>query len=46
VIARTSAFAFKGRAVDVREIGRQLSVGAIVEGGCSDRRTDFASQCS
>ena len=26
VIARTSAFAFKGRAVDVREIGRQLNV--------------------
>jgi len=33
VIARTSAFAFKGKAVDVREIGRQLSVGAVVEGG-------------
>jgi TolB-like protein/Tfp pilus assembly protein PilF len=33
VIARTSAFSFKGKAVDVREIGRQLNVGAIVEGG-------------
>jgi TolB-like protein len=33
VIARTSAFAFKGKAMDVRQIGRQLSVGAVVEGG-------------
>ncbi|MEK7403709.1 MAG: winged helix-turn-helix domain-containing protein, partial [Acidobacteriota bacterium] len=33
VVARTSAFAFKGKAVDVREIGRQLNVGAILEGG-------------
>ncbi|MDD1632596.1 MAG: winged helix-turn-helix domain-containing protein, partial [Methylococcaceae bacterium] len=33
VIARTSAFSFKGKAVDVREIGRQLNVGAVVEGG-------------
>jgi TolB-like protein/Flp pilus assembly protein TadD len=33
VIARTSAFAFKGKAVDVREIGRHLSVGAVIEGG-------------
>jgi TolB-like protein/tetratricopeptide (TPR) repeat protein len=33
VVARTSAFAFKDRAVDVREIGRMLGVGFIVEGG-------------
>ena len=33
VIARTSAFAFKGRAVDIREIGRALGVDTIVEGG-------------
>jgi TolB-like protein len=33
VIARTSAFAFKGKAVDAREIGRQLNVSAVVEGG-------------
>ncbi len=32
VVARTSAFAFKGRKVDIREIGDQLGVGAVVEG--------------
>ena len=32
VVARTSAFAFKGKSVDVREIGRQLSVAAVLEG--------------
>lgn len=32
VAARTSSFAFKGRNADVREIGRQLGVEAVVEG--------------
>jgi serine/threonine-protein kinase len=32
VVARTSAFAFKGKDVDIREIGEQLDVGALVEG--------------
>jgi TolB-like protein/Tfp pilus assembly protein PilF len=32
VVARTSAFAFKGKANDVRQIGRQLSVEAVLEG--------------
>jgi TolB-like protein/DNA-binding SARP family transcriptional activator/Flp pilus assembly protein TadD len=32
VSARTSAFAFKGRSVDVREVGRQLGAGSILEG--------------
>ena len=32
VVARTSAFAFKGKNVDIREIGEQLGVGAVVEG--------------
>jgi len=32
VVARTSAFAFKGQNQDVREIGRRLNVGAVVEG--------------
>src|SRR5829696_271620 len=32
VTARTSAFAFKGKEVDVREIGRRLNVGAVLEG--------------
>lgn len=32
VIARTSSFSFKGRAVDVRSIGKSLGVAYIVEG--------------
>jgi len=32
VIARTSAFQFKGKMEDVREIGRRLNVGALLEG--------------
>jgi serine/threonine-protein kinase len=35
VVARTSAFAFKGRGVDVREIGRKLNCGAALEGSLS-----------
>jgi len=40
VVARTSAFAFRGERVDVREIGRRLNVSHIIEG--SVRRTDQA----
>jgi serine/threonine-protein kinase len=32
VVARTSAFAFKGKNVDVREIGKTLSVDTVLEG--------------
>jgi serine/threonine protein kinase len=32
VIARTSAFAFKGKSEDIREIGRKLDVGTLLEG--------------
>jgi serine/threonine protein kinase len=32
VIARTSAFAFKGKNEDIREIGRKLSVATLLEG--------------
>ena len=32
VVARTSAFAFKGQNEDIRSIGEQLGVGAVVEG--------------
>jgi len=32
VVARTSAFSFKGQNLDVREIGKKLSVGKILEG--------------
>jgi adenylate cyclase len=33
VIARNSSFVYKGRAVDVRQIGRELGVRYILEGG-------------
>ena len=32
VVARTSAFSFKGQKIDVREIGRKLDVEAVLEG--------------
>jgi TolB-like protein len=32
VVARTSAFAYKGKPGDVREIGRELGAGAVLEG--------------
>ena len=32
VVARTSAFAFKGKDLDVRDIGRKLSVDTVLEG--------------
>jgi TolB-like protein/Tfp pilus assembly protein PilF len=32
VVARTSAFAFKGKLEDIREIGKKLSVGTVLEG--------------
>ena len=32
VAARTSSFAFKGRELDIREIGRKLGVGTVLEG--------------
>ncbi|MBX6332002.1 MAG: tetratricopeptide repeat protein, partial [Gemmatimonadaceae bacterium] len=38
VAARTSSWMFKGRATDVREIGRELGVATVLEG--SIRRTD------
>jgi len=38
VVARTSAFSFKGKGMDVREIGRKLKVKTILEG--SVRKAD------
>jgi serine/threonine protein kinase/Tfp pilus assembly protein PilF len=32
VVARTSAFSFRGKEEDVREIGRKLNVGTVLEG--------------
>ena len=33
VIARSSSFAYKGKAVDIRQIGRELGVRYVLEGG-------------
>ena len=33
VIARNSSFAYKGRAVDVKQVGRELGVRYVLEGG-------------
>jgi len=32
VVARTSAFAFKGKEMDIREVGEKLNVGTVLEG--------------
>src|SRR5262245_19409393 len=32
VVARGSSFAYKGKAVDIRQVGRELGVGYVVEG--------------
>jgi TolB-like protein/tetratricopeptide (TPR) repeat protein len=32
VVARTSSFAYKGKAVDLRRVGKELGVGYVVEG--------------
>ncbi len=32
VVARTSAFSFKGKNLDIREIGKKLNVGKVLEG--------------
>src|SRR5262249_13121009 len=46
VVARTSAFRFKGRHADLREVGAQLNVGAIVEGSVrsADNQVRIAAQ--
>jgi TolB-like protein len=46
VAARTSAFAFRGAALDVREVGRRLGVGVVLEGSVrrSGKRLRVAAQ--
>ena len=41
VVARTSAFQFKGKNQDVREIGRALNAGAVLEGSIALRDDKF-----
>lgn len=43
VIARNSSFTFKGRAVDIKEVGRRLGVRYVLEGRCARRQAKFAS---
>ncbi len=38
IIARNSAFAYKGRALNAREIGRELGVAYVLEGSVQRRR--------
>jgi adenylate cyclase len=45
VIARNSAFTYKGRSVDIREIGRQLGVRYVVEGSVRKARTRIRITC-
>jgi TolB-like protein/Tfp pilus assembly protein PilF len=46
VVARTSAFSFKGKQADVREIGQKLNVSAVLEGSVrkSGNRLRIAAQ--
>ena len=46
VIARNSSFTFKGKAVDIKEVGRRLGVRYVLEGRCARRRGKFASRAS
>ena len=41
VVARTSAFQFKGKNQDIREIARALNAGAVLEGSISHRENQF-----
>ena len=43
VIARNSSFTFKGKAVDVKELGRKLGVRYVLEGSVRKAAGKFAS---
>jgi hypothetical protein len=42
VIARNSTFTFKGRAVDVKQVGRELGVRYVLEGSVRQGRSTDA----
>jgi TolB-like protein len=44
VIARNSSFTYKGRAVDVKQVGRELGVRYVLEGTCWEQRSREAFQ--
>jgi len=41
VVARTSAFQFKNRDIDIRQIGRQVNADAVIEGSLRDWNGQF-----
>ena len=45
VIARNSSFTYKGRSVDIRQIGRELGVGYILEGSIRRSGRLFTCDC-
>ncbi len=46
VIARNSSFTYKGRAVDVKQVGRELGVRYVLEGSVRKAATECASPVS
>ena len=46
VIARNSSFTYKGRAVDVKQVGRELGVRYVLEGSVRKAGTGYASPVS
>ena len=46
VIARNSTFTYKGKAVDVRQVSRELGVRYVLEGSVRKQGTGFASSPS
>ena len=46
VIARNSSFAYKGRSVDIRQVGRELGVRYVLEGSVRRPVTGSASPVS
>ena len=46
VIARNTAFTFKGKAVDAKEIGRELGVRYVLEGSVQRDQGRCASTCN
>ena len=46
VISRTSVMPYRGKASNVREIGKALGVGTILEGSCSPDWKSGARECA
>ena len=46
VIARNSSFTYKGKAVDIKQVGRELGVRYVLEGSVRKAATGCASPAS